>query len=99
MQGKVKWFNNSKSYGLIISDLDNAEIPVFNYKKCLLEGQKVSFIRKILNNIEVVDNLCVINEKHNTIIIKENSLYKTVLNNYPKIEIYDNEYRRAINVK
>ena len=43
--GTVKWFNNSKSYGLILSDTQE-EIPVFNYKHdLLLEGQRVEFDR------------------------------------------------------
>jgi prolyl 4-hydroxylase len=84
--GTVKWFNNSKSYGLILTDA-GLEIPVFNYKPgCLLEGQRVEFV----NKDNSIHNLKVIDFSFN--VVKEKSLkYKEqVLNDHPRVSVYQN---------
>ena len=84
--GTVKWFNNSKSYGLISSD-NGTEIPVFNYRQgCLLEGQRVEF--------EVIDNsifdLNVINFSYDQIKEQSPKFKEVILHDYPRVSIYDN---------
>jgi len=84
--GIVKWFNNSKSYGLIISD-SGLEVPVFNYMSgCLLEGQRVEF--NIKEN--KVTDLNVIDSSYNLKKTKSNKYKEIILNDTPRVSIYDN---------
>jgi len=89
-EGTVKWFNNSKCYGLLVSD-EFDEIPFFDYRKsCLFEGQRVRFICNTADNILTATDLEIID--HNFIKLKEKSskYQEVILNDYPRISIYDN---------
>ncbi len=84
--GTVKWFNNSKSYGLILTDT-GFEIPVFNYRTgCLLEGQRVEFV----NKDNSIYDLKVIDFSYNVIKEKSPESVEVVLHDHPRISIYDN---------
>lgn len=89
--GIIKWFNNSKSYGLIISDTDGQEIPVFDYKDgCLLEGQKVNYLRNIEAETLFASEVKVLDYNYKNSIVKDESFEEIILNDYPRISIYDN---------
>lgn len=89
--GTIKWFNNSKSYGLIISDKDSKEIPIFNYKDgCLLEGQKVKFLRNTQPTEKFATDLEIIDSSYKNNIVKDEDIKEVILHDYPKISIYDN---------
>jgi prolyl 4-hydroxylase len=87
--GTVKWFNNSKSYGLILSDTQE-EIPVFNYKHdLLLEGQRVEFNCVKEHDLIVAANLKVIDRNFSRVKEKSSNYQETVLHDHPRISIYD----------
>lgn len=84
--GTVKWFNNSKSYGLILAD-SGFEIPVFNYRLgCLLEGQRVQFV----NKDNSIHDLKVIDFSYNVTTEKSSEYVEVILHDHPRISIYDN---------
>lgn len=87
--GIVKWFNNSKSYGLITST-NGEEIPVFNYRDgCLLQGQQVSFDLVVQNKFHVAINLQVTDKKFDAVKIKSAKYQEVILHDYPRISIYE----------
>lgn len=89
--GFVKWFNNSKFYGLIISDIDGSEIPVHRYEEgCLLEGQRVKYVKNINNDEPFATNLKIIDSSYKNSIKKDDNIKETILHDYPRISIYDN---------
>jgi prolyl 4-hydroxylase len=83
--GTIKWFNNSKSYGLIVSDAGN-EVPFFNYgKSCFFEGQRVKFncVDNVATELEIIDyNFSKLKEK-------SSDYQEIVLNDHPRISVYD----------
>jgi prolyl 4-hydroxylase len=88
--GTVKWFNNSKSYGLIFSD-EGKEIPIFNYTNgLLLEGQKVKFNCLQKDTLITATDLTIVDSNFNKTAEKSNKFQETILHDYPRISLYDN---------
>ena len=88
--GIVKWFNNSKSYGLIIAD-NGEEIPVVNYRQhCLLEGQTVKFDLNNQNESPVAVNLQIVDKEFSRLKEKSSKYKEQILYNHPRVSVYDN---------
>lgn len=88
--GTVKWFNNSKWYGLIIAD-NGEEIPVFNYRdNCLLEGQKVKFDLDDQNKLPVAINLQIVDKRFNRLKEKSSKYKEQILHDHPRVSVYEN---------
>jgi cold shock CspA family protein len=87
--GTIKWFNNSKSYGMIISD-DGVEIPTYNYyNDSLLEGYRVEYNVSVEAEFTKARIISVIDRSYYNNPIEIDESKEIVLNDYPRISIYD----------